>query len=203
MHSDTSRGVDTTENNEIGERAIEQYKKVIDVAPPKTDILNAVKGVAYMYLQMRKFDDAKEYYRRATALEPTDPEPYYSIGVIDWTEIYQLRQEERAKLGMRPADALPEEDHALCATLREKNSGKIEDGIDNFNKALELRPDYDDAMAYMNLMYRERTDVQCDDPGAREADLQSADDWVDKTMATKKAKATKADRQPAFSTTKQ
>ena len=31
-------------------------------------------------------------------------------------------------------------------------------------KALELRPDYDDAMAYMNLMYRERADLQCDDP---------------------------------------
>jgi hypothetical protein len=54
-----------------------------------------------------------------------------------------------------------------------------------------LRPDYDDAMAYMNLMYRERADLECDDAGARTADLKSADDWVDKTMATKKAKAAK------------
>ena len=47
-------------------------------------------------------------------------------------------------------------------------------------------------MAYLNLMYRERADVQCDDPAARAADLKTADEWVDKTMATKKAKAEKS-----------
>jgi hypothetical protein len=46
-------------------------------------------------------------------------------------------------------------------------------------------------MAYMNLMYRERADLQCDDSVAREADLKTADDWVDKTMAFKKAKTKK------------
>ena len=60
-------------------------------------------------------------------------------------------------------------------------------------KALDLRPDYDDAMAYLNLMYREKADLECDDPAARAADLKTADEWVDKTMATKK---TKAEKQP-------
>ena len=46
-------------------------------------------------------------------------------------------------------------------------------------------------MAYMNLMYRERADIQCDDPGARSTDLKTADEWVDKTMAIKKQKAEK------------
>jgi hypothetical protein len=40
-------------------------------------------------------------------------------------------------------------------------------------------------------MYRERADIQCDDPAARSEDLKTADEWVDKTMATKKAKAEK------------
>jgi hypothetical protein len=44
-------------------------------------------------------------------------------------------------------------------------------------------------MAYINLMYRERADLECDDPGARARDLKAADDWVDKTLATKKKKA--------------
>jgi len=30
----------------------------------------------------------------------------------------------------------------------------IQEGIDSLNKAIQLRPDYDDAMAYLNLMYR-------------------------------------------------
>jgi len=75
--------------------------------------------------------------------------------------------------------------------MRETNTGNVQEGIDNLNKALKLRPDYDDAMAYMNLMYRERADIECDDPAARSADLKTADEWVDKTMATKKAKAEK------------
>ncbi len=68
----------------------------------------------------------------------------------------------------------------------------MEDGIQKLQKALQLRPDYDDAMAYLNLLYRQRAEYECDDPEARKADLKTADDWVDKTMATKKAKAEKA-----------
>ena len=97
--------------------------------------------------------------------------------------------EERAKLGLKPEEAL--KDKKVCAALKEKNSANIQEGIDNLNKALKLREDYDDAMAYMNLMYRERADVQCDDAAARAADLKEADGWVDRTMATKKAKAEK------------
>ena len=51
--------------------------------------INSVKGIAYLYLQMKKFDEAKEYYRKATELDPNDPEPYYSVAVIDWTQAYQ------------------------------------------------------------------------------------------------------------------
>ena len=40
----------------------------------------------------------------------------------------------------------------------------------------------------MNLMYRERADIQCSDAKAYAADLKTADDWVDLTIATKKRK---------------
>ena len=181
-------GADTPDNNKYAEQAIDQYKLVLK-ADPKN--INSVKGIAYLYLQMKKFDLAKEYYKKASEIDPNDPEPYYSVAVIDWTQTYVPRQEERAKLGMKPEDSLPAKDKKVCAEVKEKNSANVQEGIDNLNKALQLRPDYDDAMAYMNLMYRERADIQCTDPAARAADLKSADEWVDKTMATKKAKAEK------------
>ncbi|HZQ67008.1 MAG TPA: tetratricopeptide repeat protein [Terriglobales bacterium] len=179
-------GADAPDNNKMAEQAIDQYKEVLKRDPSN---INSVKGIAYLYLQMKKFDDAKEFYRKAVTADPNDPEPYYSIGVIDWTETYQPRMEERAKLGLKPEEPL--KDKKVCNALKEKNAANIQDGIDNLDKALKLRPDYDDAMAYMNLMYRERADIQCDDPAARAADLKTADEWVDKTMATKKAKAEK------------
>jgi len=179
-------GADAPDNNKFAEQAIEQYKEVLARDPKNA---NSVKGIAYLYLQMKRFNDAKEYYRKATELDPNDPEPYYSVAVIDWTQTYQPRLEERAKLGLKPEEPL--KDKKVCAALKQKNGANIQEGIDNLNKALQIRPDYDDAMAYMNLMYRERADLQCDDPAARAADLKAADDWVNKTFAIKKAKAEK------------
>ena len=184
-------GVENADNTKFADQAIDQYKEVLQRDPKS---VNSVKGIAYLYLQMKKFDKAKEYYRKATGLDPNDPEPYYSVAVIDWTQTYQPRMEERAKLGLKPDQPLNQKEKdqkKVCAELKEKNAANIQEGIDNLKKALELRPDYDDAMAYMNLMYRERADVECDDLAARTADLKTADDWVDKTMATKKAKAEK------------
>jgi len=179
-------GADAPDNNKMAEQAIEQYQGVLERDPKN---INSVKGIAYLYLQMKKFEQAKEYYKKASALDPNDPEPYYSVAVIDWTQTYQPRMEERAKLGLKPEEPL--KDKKVCAALKEKNAANIQEGIDNLDKALKLRDDYDDAMAYINLMYREGADVQCDDPAERAADLKEADGWVDRTMATKKAKAEK------------
>lgn len=179
-------GVEAEDNNRLGQQAIDEYKAVLERDPKN---INSVKGIAYLYLQMKKFEDSKQYYRKALELDPNDPEPYYSVAVIDWTQTYQPRMEERAKLGLKPEEPL--KDKKVCEVLREKNTPVIKDGIGMLEKALELRPDYDDAMAYLNLLYRERADLQCDDPAARAADLKTADEWVDKTLATKKAKAEK------------
>jgi tetratricopeptide (TPR) repeat protein len=183
-------GVDAEDNNRMGQNAIDQYSAVLERDPRN---INSVKGIAYLYLQMKKFEDAKNYYRKALALDPNDPEPYYSVAVIDWTQSYQPRMEERAKAGLKPDEWVMKDksNKKVCEMLREKNSAVIEDGIAELQKALQLRPDYDDAMAYLNLLYRERADLQCDDPAAHAADLKTADEWVDKTMAVKKAKAEK------------
>jgi tetratricopeptide (TPR) repeat protein len=186
--------VDSPDNVRMAQQAIEQYQKVLDSNPAREQKVNSAKGIAYLYLNMKKFDDAKKYYRMASHVDPNDAEPYYSVGVIDWTASYQPRMEERAKLGMKPEENLNaknKDQKKVCQELKQKNMPAISEGIDTLNKAIQLRQDYDDAMAYMNLMYREKADVECDDPAARAEDLKTADSWVDKTLATKKAKAEK------------
>jgi tetratricopeptide (TPR) repeat protein len=180
-------GADTPDNNRMAEQAIEEFKRVLERDPRN---VNSVKGIAALYFQMKKFDQAKEYHNKAKALDPNDPEEYYSVGVIDWTQSYAPRMEERAKLGLKPEEPL--KDKKVCEALKEKNSPIVADGIDNLNQAIKIRTDYDDAMAYLNLLYREKADLECDDPDQRAADLKTADEWVAKTMATKKMKADKA-----------
>jgi tetratricopeptide (TPR) repeat protein len=187
-------GVDSPDNLRTAQQAIDEYTRVIDANPSRDQKVNAAKGIAYLYLNEKRWDDAKKYYRMASDLDPNDPEPHYSVGVIDWTACYQPRMEERAKLGLKPEEHLNpknKDQKKACDELKEKNAASIQEGIDSLSKAIQLRPDYDDAMAYMNLMYRERADVECDDLAAREADLKTADDWVDKTLAAKKSKAEK------------
>jgi hypothetical protein len=188
-------GVDSPDNLRDADEAIKQYQQVIDANPAREQKVNSAKGIAYLYLNEKKWDDAKKYYRMASDLDPNDPEPYYSVGVIDWTACYQPRMEERAKLGLKPEEHLSaknKDQKKACDELKEKNAPYIQEGIDSLNKAIQIRPDYDDAMAYMNLMYRERADVECDDAAKREEDLKTADHWVDETLRVKKAKAEKA-----------
>ena len=187
-------GADTPENNKMAEQAIEQYQNVLAMNAARDQKVNSAKGIAYLYLNMKKFDDAKKFYRMAGDLDPNDPEPYYSVGVIDWTACYQPRMEERAKLGLKPDENLNpknKDQKQACAELKAKNGPSIQEGIESLNKAIQLRPDYDDAMAYLNLMYREKADVECDDLNQRQEDLKTADHWVDQTLLTKKAKAEK------------
>jgi tetratricopeptide (TPR) repeat protein len=184
-------GVETADNVTLADKGIEQYQKVLDSDAPGNSRVSAAKAIAYLYLNRKKFEEAKWYYQKASGFDAADPEPYYSLGVIDWTLCYQPRMEARARLGLSPEENLngkiPRQ-KKVCEELKTKNMVSVADGIENLNKAIELRPDYDDAMAYLNLMYRERADLECDDPDARAKDLETADRWVDKTLAVKKKK---------------
>jgi len=179
-------GVDSPDNNRNAELAIEQFQEVLKLQPGN---LNSLKGIAALYFQMKKFDQSKEYQRQVIQNDPNDPEAYYSIAVIDWTQTYVPRMEQRANLGLKPDEPL--KDKKICAEIRAKNEEKVKEGMEMLEKSIQLRPDYEDAMAYLNLMYRERADYECEDEAARAADYKTADEWVEKTMATKKAKAAK------------
>lgn len=186
-------GVESPDNILFGDSAISEYKRVLEINPKSQ---KSLKGIAYLYLQMKKFEDAKSFYKQAIDADPDDPEAYYSVGVIDWTESYTRHMETREKLGLRPDQVLPV-DAPECWELRSSNEAAILDGMAKMAKAIELRPDYDDAMAYMNLLYRERADIQCGDAKGQSADLQTADHWVDLTLASKRKKSEAAkDKNP-------
>jgi tetratricopeptide (TPR) repeat protein len=188
-------GVDTQENKLMAEQAVDQYKQVLDSDAPRDQKINCAKGIAYVYLNLKKLDESRKYYQMASDYDPDDPQPYYSLGVLDWTECYQARMSERAKLGLKPGENLNPQNtdqKRACDELKDKNWSRILHGIEMLKKAINLRPAYDDAMAYMNLMYREKADVECNDLAAREQDLKTADEWVDKTLGFKKAKANRS-----------
>ena len=43
--------------------------------------------------------------------------------------------------------------------IKEENAPLVEEGLQYLNQAMANRANYDDAMAYMNLIYRRKADV--------------------------------------------
>ena len=187
-------GGDSPDNIKIGKQAVEAFEDVLRMKPDET---TAIASIAQIYYNMREFDKAKEYQRRRLQVDPNNPEPYYWIGVIDWATVYPRRMQVRKDLNLTmPKDPskpdelppIPEKDRAQ---LEADNSALVEEGIQALQKAIDMKPSDADAMAYLNLIYRERADFQ-KAPDAREADLKLAEQWVEKALDIKKAAAAKA-----------
>ncbi|HSB74926.1 MAG TPA: tetratricopeptide repeat protein [Terriglobales bacterium] len=177
-------GVDSPDNNKNAEAAIDQYQQVLNLQPAREQQINSLKGIAYLYLQMKKFDQAKQYYSKAIQIDPNDAELYYSIAVIDWTQVYQPRMQLWAEQGLKPTEEL--KSAKACEKLKADNEAKVDEGLQMLDKAVKMRPEYPDAMAYLNLLYREKAHIDCNDPETRQADMKTADNWVEKSISTRK-----------------
>ena len=178
--------VETPDNVKNATLAIEQYQIVLQKDPANS---NSLLGIAYLSMSMKKFEEAREYYKKATAVDPNNPEAYYCVGVIDWRSVYADIGARKAKIGLKVDDDLKLPRHQrLCGEIRDANLARIEEGIAMLQQAMKLRPDYDDAMAYMNLLYRRKADTECNDPKASASDIAAADHWVDLAMAARKRK---------------
>jgi len=178
-------GSDAEDNVKIAEQAIAEFQEVLKDDPNN---VGSITGIANLYFQMKRMNDAKEYYKKQIALDPTNAEAYYSVGVIDWTQTYQPRIELKTRLKLKPDE--PIKDAKERSALAEKSTPLIEEGMNSLDKAQKLRPDYDDAMAYMNLLYREKADLE-DSTDKRDEDLKKADDLITETLKIKKQKAEK------------
>jgi tetratricopeptide (TPR) repeat protein len=183
-------GADSPDNLALAEKSMAEFKSVLANDPSPQQQIQTLRSLASLNFNMKHFDDAREYFQQVVGIDPDDAESYYSLAVIDWMQAYQARMDLRQSMGLKPTDEIPP-GSACNLLLSSLNQQRVEDGIQYLHKALDIRSDYDDAMAYMNLLYREKADYACDDPTTRQADLKMADVWVDRTMATKQAKAEK------------
>jgi len=183
-------GDDSAGNVAMAEQAIEEFKKVLNSEPTEQERYKSVVPIASLSFNLKHFDQAREYYGKAIDLNPTEARNYFMLAMIDWAEVSKSRTKMREELGLSQSAMISKPE--ACVALRAQNQQKVEDGIQRLQKALELQPDNSDAMGYMNLLYRERAEYECDDPEARKADLKTADEWVDKAIAAKKAEPEKA-----------
>ena len=189
-------GAPSAENMARGNQAVAEFKEVLD---KDQNNLSAIDGIGSILFQMggqpfdpKKFEESKSYHQRHIQLKPEDPEPYYWIGVIDWTMAFRANGEMRMaynkdniKKQVKDTDPLPP---AVRAEYASKYGPVVDEGIADLQKAITVRPDYDDAMAYLNLLYRRKADMV--ESADERASLQKqADDLVDKVKEIKQKRA--------------
>lgn len=182
-------GAESEENLRMAENAYKTFQKVLEL-DPKNELATA--SIASLYFNQKKFDEAMEWNRKLVGLNPNSKEAYYTMGVIAWTKWLQPDREARNKMGMQPEDPGPLKDKKVREDLKAKYMPMLDEGIENMKKALEIDKEYDEAMAYMNLLIRYRADL-VDSTEQYKKEIEIADNWVQQALQTKKIKA---ERQP-------
>lgn len=194
-------GAPSEENARNGEMAVEEFRGVLEIEPNN---LNAIDGmgsilsnIAHNPFDPEKFEESKRYHKRHIELAPQDPDPYYWVGFINWTLAYRANDELRSKYNqnavnpIQPDEPLPPSVQAHFVALY---WATVEEGIEHLYKAVELKPDYASAYAYLNLHYRLKADMVT--AGERESLLNKADDFVEKYKELKQKELERAQNPP-------
>jgi len=174
----------TPENLKNAKLAMEGFEAVLAKDPKD---INSLKNMASLYFNIDKYDEAKQWQMKVLAADPNDAEAAYTIGSIDWRLAYRNAVQALKDVGMQDDGQgnvkMPKK---TCQELVEKNTPLVNEGLEYLHKAVEIRPSYDDAMAYLQLMYRRKADLECGNEQARKDDMAQVDTWREKAMATRK-----------------
>ena len=187
-------GLDTPENLKTADQAISIFQEVLAKDP--SDV-NSMKQIAGIYFNIKKLDEAKTWQKKVLAADPKDPEAAYTVGVIDWTQAHENVLKALVPAGINDdGEGNAKAPKKIMEQIKEENSALVDEALQYLNQAVANRPNYDDAMAYLNLVYRRKADVDYGDDAARKEDLAQAEEWRTKAMGTRKANEEKKNKGP-------
>jgi tetratricopeptide (TPR) repeat protein len=150
-------------NTERFDDAIAFYQNELLKRNPKDT--KAMQSLAMLYFKKGDFDNGVKWLKERLNVVTTDPERaevYYLIGVQAWDRSYNY----------------PDVDPAVRGKI-------VDDGLAALNKAVEIKPDYFEAISYINLLYREKAKMETD-PAKKQEFRDKADEWQKKALEARK-----------------
>jgi tetratricopeptide (TPR) repeat protein len=181
-------GVDNPENNRYFSTAVDGFKKYLEAFPQNQKVqdyliacyVNAAKyddvlrylqddlkkhpgdlkdhkAIVSIYLRTQRIKEAYDWI--TSHIPKTEAEPYYLVSVYCWDKAYR--------------------DPSISSQVR---SEFVELGLSSVDKALQMQPEYFDAMIYNNLLLREKAKLQTDEKLKQEY-FDKADQWRTKALA--------------------
>lgn len=153
-------------NTERYDDAINFYQNDLLKRDPKDS--KAMQSLAMLYFKKGDFENGVKWLKQRLTVEGTNPEVYYLIGVQAWDRSYNFPDVDPVERGRI-----------------------IEEGLQALNKAIELKPDYFEAVSYINLLYREKAKVETD-PVKKQEYIDTANKYLQQALAMRKAAQEKA-----------
>lgn len=191
-------GADSPDNKKNYDAAQREFQKVLNTDPKNSLALASMASMAYNTAasgsdEQKKaaLEEARKWNLRRVEVDPKDGEPYYYLGVINYDQVYHPIMTARVAERMSATDPPPLKDPKVRAQLKEKYSKAIDDGIDYLKQCLQRDKENNDAMTYVNLLYRMKAYLD-DTPEQAKADTAQAEDWFNKAIDMQRIKATRA-----------
>jgi len=152
--------------------------------------MDALKGIGCVAMDMKQFEQAADFRKKILVLNGNDPESYLWMGVVDWSAVNEDMRAQKTKIGLGPDEPFrgDQNDKQVCEQVRAADGARVTEGITMLQKAIEKRPEYDDAMFFLVLLLRQRTDMQCGDFQAWSDYRRLADNMIDQGFAARKRK---------------
>jgi len=181
-------GAVSPENIQFASKAKEEFGKVLEKDASNGVALASLASLAFneadplpLDQKMAKLDEAASWYTKLVTADPKNRDGFYSLGAIAQKKFYPALMTARVNANMKPDEPGPLKDKKAREELSAKYMATIDDGIKNLDKALEIDKESDDAMAYKNLLIREKADL-ADDKDAYKKQIEEAAKVFDSTV---------------------
>jgi hypothetical protein len=187
-------GLDTPDNLKTANQSIQIFEEVLQKDP--SDV-NSMKQIAGIYFNIanrnnpvmweQDLSNAEDWQKKVLDVDPKDPEAAYTVGVIDWTKAHENLLKALQDAGLNDdGKGNVKAPKKVMEPLAQQNGPLVEESLKYLNLAVANRANYDDAMQYLNLIYRAKADVDFGNADAVKDDLAQAQDWTSKAMSTRK-----------------
>ncbi|MGD1064478.1 MAG: tetratricopeptide repeat protein [Terracidiphilus sp.] len=186
--------LDTPDNVQTAMKAIAIFQEALNQKP---DDVNSMKQIAGLYYEIKRVDDAKAWQLKVLAIDPKDPDAAYWIGMIDWTKAHQNKLNALQAAGLNDdGKGNVKAPKKVMEPLAQENAPLVAEGLKYLTMAVDNKSNYDQAMQMLNLIYRNKADVDYGNPTAVADDLAQAEDWTHKAMDMRKANEEKKGQGP-------
>lgn len=195
-----------TNDKNLALEALRIYEEVHQKDPSNGDAIAYLAVIHKNLADMAETEEEREQHLekyRAWTLKRLDlpnldnkakAEIYYTLGQGYWQESFQLTQPYQVNRPPQPITwNVPESEVPKVKMLVQK-------GMEYLNKAVELNPEYGDAWAYINLLYREQAKVE-KDPRVRAELTRLADQARDRAIELNKRREEQQKQQQAQKST--